>query len=531
MSGTGTDQFSVSPEKKLSILQLPWPFLALLVAGILRLPILFIPGVIHNDSYEYIRAAKSMLQGDWTGGVAPPVYSFCIMVVNSIIGNYELSGVLVSWIFGVLVVVPVYFLAKRVFDERVGRFASLLAAVQPTLYFYSGSVLSDSIYYFFLILSVYLGWLAFERGRFVTVALFGLSSTISYLIRPEAIGFLFIFSVWVLCVNPPHEKRSLFRRVALTVMAIVCFVAFSSPYLVALRKEFGRWEISRKASISLVAPDENTGKAVMSEQGEKPGHVSAAKKKKISLSSFVSEPVEVAKRLSTGFVQVLFKYQQALNPILFLLAIIGLVRRREDKSFWKIDLYLLSYCFFFFVLVLPFFWITKRHTSHLVLVALPWATYGLVRVADFVRMKTKIGFLRNHGILICLVLVMVTLFAEGFIDRINSRKHRMIRKEAGVWMRDNLPKGPVISRLPHEAFYGDMDWINVQDYDYDNIRRKAIDRNAKYLVVDEDVANSKADFVRSLEEHSFDLVYVKQKKDQKIFIFSFRQQKESQSKQ
>jgi hypothetical protein len=314
-------------------------------------------------------------------------------------------------------------------------------------------------------------------------------------------------------------------------MAIVCFVAFSSPYLVALRKEFGRWEISRKASISLVAPDENTGKAVMSEQGEKPGHVSAAKKKKISLSSFVSEPVEVAKRLSTGFVQVLFKYQQALNPILFLLAIIGLVRRREDKSLWKIDLYLLSYCFFFFVLVLPFFWITKRHTSHLVLVALPWATYGLVRVADFIRRKTKIGFFRDHGILICLVLVMVTLFAEGFIDRINSRKHRMIRKEAGVWMRDNLPKGPVISRLPHEAFYGDMDWINVQDYDYDNIRRKAIDRNAKYLVVDEDVANSKADFVRRLEEHSFDLVYVKQKKDQKIFIFSFRQQKESQSKQ
>lgn len=531
MSGSGADQHSIPGENKLSGLQWPWPFLAIFIAAILRLPIFFIPGVIHNDSYEYIRAAKAMLQGDWAGGVAPPAYSFLIMVVNSFIDNYELSGVMVSWIFGVLVVVPVYFLTKRVFDERVGRFASLLAAVQPTLYFYSGSVLSDSIYYFFLVLSVYLGWVAFEKGKFAFVAFFSLSSTISYLIRPEAIGFIFIFSVWALCVNPPHEKRALLKKLVLTVMAIACFVIFSSPYLIALRKEFGRWEISRKASISLVASEESSDRATMPEQGERPGQIIAAKKKKISLSSFVSEPGEVAKRLSTGFVQVLFKYQQALNPILFLLAIIGLIRKRKDKGLWRIDLYLLSYCFFFFVLVLPFFWITKRHTSHLVLVALPWASYGLVRIGDFVRTKARIGFFRDYGTLILLIFVMAILFAEGFADRINSRKHRMIRKEAGIWMKDNLPRGPVMSRLPHEAFYGDMDWINVQDYRYDSLLRKAIDRKAKYLVIDEDVADNQADFVGKLSENNFDLVYVKQKKDQKIFIFSFRQQKESQSKQ
>jgi 4-amino-4-deoxy-L-arabinose transferase-like glycosyltransferase len=530
MSGTGASKHSVPREDKSDGLQLPWPFFALLVACIFRLPIFFISGVIHNDSYEYIRAATSMLQGDWTGGVAPPVYSFLIMVVNSFVGNYELSGVMVSWIFGVLVVIPVYFLTKRVFDERVGRFSSLLAAVQPTLYFYSGSVLSDSTYYFFLVLSAYVGWLAFEKGRFVLVALFSLSTTIAYLIRPEAIGFIFIFSVWALFVNPPHEKRPLFRRIVLAGMAAVCFIIFSSPYLIALRQEFGRWEISRKASISLVAPDENTGKDATSEQSTRPGSISAAKKKKISLSLFVNEPLEMFKRLSTGFVQVLFKYQQALNPILFLLAIIGLIRRREDKTLWRIDLYLLSYCFFFFVLVLPFFWITKRHTSHLVLVALPWAAYGIVRVASFVRMKAKIGFLRDHGATLFLILVMAILFTEGFVDRVNSRKHRMIRKEAGVWMRENLPKGPVISRLPHEAFYGDMDWVNVQDYSYDNLLRKANDKNARYLVVDEDVAASKNDFVHILKEQSFDLVYVKQKKDQKIFVFSFRLHREEQSK-
>lgn len=528
---SSADHLFVSQKKRYSLLQPPWPLFALIVAGLLRLPILFVPGVIHNDSYEYIRAAKSMLHGDWVGGVAPPAYSFCIMVLKGITGDYELAGVLVSWIFGVLVVIPVYYLAKKVFDERIGVLTSLLAAVQPTLYFFSGSVLSDSMYYFFLATSVYLGWVAFEKGNLLSTVVFSVSTTISYLIRPEAIGFIFIFSVWVLVANPPHEKRPFLRKLILAIVATACFIVFSMPYLVALRKEFGRWEISRKASISLVAPEETIDKIIQSDKGAKSGQVNLAKKRKVSISSFVSEPVTVIKKISTGFIQVLFKYQQALTPILFLLAIIGLARRRQDKSLWRIDLYLLSYCFFFFVMVLPFFWITKRHTSHLVLIALPWSAYALARIADFVRKKTTIGFLREHAPLIFLVAIMAILFTEGFVDRINSRKHRMIRKEAGIWMRDNLPKGPVISRLPHEAFYGDMEWINVQDFSNDNLLRKATERNAKYLVVDEDITDNQADFVNMLKENNFDLVYVKQKKDQKIFVFTFRQTKDSHSKQ
>lgn len=520
---SNTDQLFDSWQRRLRLLRLPWPIIVSMIAALIRLPVLFVPGIIHNDSYEYIRAAKSMLQGDWIGGVAPPAYSFSIMVINSIIGNYELSGVLISWIFGVLVVVPVYFLARRVFDQRVGIFASILAAVQPTLFFYSGSVLSDSMYYFFIASSVYLGWRAFEKGSLVSVVVFSISTTISYLTRPEAIGFVFIFSVWVLVVNPPHEKRSFFRKLILATMAIVCFIVFSMPYLLALRKEFGRWEISRKASISLKDRGESTDTTSGVNKNEDAGSLSVDKRKKISLSSFLSEPAAALKRVSTGFIKAIFKYQQALTPILFVLAIFGLVRRRKDKSLWKVDIYLLSHVFFFFVMVLPFFWITKRHTSHLVLLALPWATFGIVRIADIIQRKRSVGFLHDHSHIILLVLVMAILFTEGLVDRINSRKHRMIRKEVGVWMRDNIPKGPVISRLPHEAFYADMDWINVQDHDVKNLLQKANEKNAKYLVFDEKAIDSKANFIKSLEENNFHLIYVHQKRKQKLFVFSFHE--------
>ncbi|HQG25163.1 MAG TPA: glycosyltransferase family 39 protein [Syntrophorhabdus sp.] len=512
-----------SQQKVLNIFPLPWIIVLLSFTIIIRLPVLFIAGIIHNDSYEYIRAAKSMLQGDWTGGVAPPVYSFCIMVLNKLVGNYELAGVLVSWIFGAAVAVPIYFFARKVFDERTGKIASLLSVVQPTLYFYSGSVLSDSVYYFFIALSVYLGWMAFEKGKLITVVLFSLSTTISYLTRPEAIGFMFIFFLWILLINPPGEKRNLLKRLTLAVTAIIFFIIFSSPYLVALRKEFGRWEISRKASISIEMLEKNTNTIIQQDKETESGPGIPTNKRRISIKSIVREPVSISKKLLAGFVLALFKYQQALNPVLFLLALVGFVRRRHDRTLWRIDLYILSYFFFFFAIVLPFFWVTKRHTSHLIVIALPWAAYGLIRISDFVRNKTTIAFMRNHVGTIFLIFIMVILFTQGVVERMNSRKHRVIRKEVGIWMKNNLQKGPVISRLPHEAFYGDMDWINVQDYSYDNLLEKATDKQAKYLIIDMDVMADNTNFVNRLKENNFDLIYVKQKRNQKIFVFSFQE--------
>jgi hypothetical protein len=154
---------------------------------------------------------------------------------------------------------------------------------------------------------------------------------------------------------------------------------------------------------------------------------------------------------------------------------------------------------------------------------LPWAAYGLIRISDFVRNKTTIAFMRNHVGTIFLIFIMVILFTQGVVERMNSRKHRVIRKEVGIWMKNNLQKGPVISRLPHEAFYGDMDWINVQDYSYDNLLEKATDKQAKYLIIDMDVMADNTNFVNRLKENNFDLIYVKQKRNQKIFVFSFQE--------
>jgi 4-amino-4-deoxy-L-arabinose transferase-like glycosyltransferase len=187
-----------------------WKVLLLIMALAfgLRIFLVLYPEVIHNDGVEYIRYAKEVLAGNWTGGKANPGYPVLIALVYTLIKNYELAGIWVSVIFGVLLVIPVFYLAKEIFNERVGIISGLVAAVHPLLYLASGSVLTESTYHFFIVTSVLFGWYAFSKGRFYQVLLFGLFTSLAFLTRPEAIGFLFIFSMWAFFLKNPEDTNS-----------------------------------------------------------------------------------------------------------------------------------------------------------------------------------------------------------------------------------------------------------------------------------------------------------------------------------
>ena len=120
--------------------------------------------MIHNDGAEYIRHAKLILSGDWTGGKAPPLYPALIAFAHLAVPDAERAGILISIIFGALLVLPVFYLGKEIFGERVGILSGVIVAVHPFLNSYSGSVLTESTYYFLVAMIVLMGWYAFERG-------------------------------------------------------------------------------------------------------------------------------------------------------------------------------------------------------------------------------------------------------------------------------------------------------------------------------------------------------------------------------
>ena len=351
-------------------------------AFLLRIPLFIYPEVIHNDGAGYIRHAKLILSGNWTGGKAPPLYPALIAFAHIFIPDAERAGILISIIFGTLLVLPVFYLGKEIFDERVGVLSAVIVAVHPFLNSYSGSVLTESTYYFLVALIVLTGWYAFQRGRMMDVIFFGFLTSLAYLTRPEGIGFLVVFGFWILIVNPSGAKRSWTKRFGIVFLAVFCFLLLSGPYIIQIRKETGRWGITKKFAILMDPSSQEDGAQSIE---------AFTKKKEIYLLSLMKNPLIVLKKIVVGFFQSLYKFQQAYNPLLFVFALLALVFYRAIPFSAKANLYLFAYFFFFLGLVLPFLWVARRYTSQMIPIAIPWAAFGFIYFTRWVSEHLKKG--------------------------------------------------------------------------------------------------------------------------------------------
>jgi len=482
------------------------------LAFILRIFLVLYPEVIHIDGVEYIRHAKEVLVGNWTEGKSSPGYPALVAFASTLIKNYELAGIWVSIVFGVLLVIPVFYLGKTIFNEKVGMISGLVVAVHPFLHTFSGSVLTESTYHFFIATSVLFGWYAFRKGRFDHVLLFSVFATLAFLTRPEAIGLLFVFIVWVFFFNPPEERRYWSKRMVMTLVALLAFLAFSSPYLGQLRKETGKWSISKKLDISVGS---------VSEVGDLPS-VNEIRpwREGLPLLSLFKDPLSLSVRVGTGFFSSLYKFQQVFNPILSLFAVIGwvgIIRNRSPFSL-KANCYIMTHHLFYFGLLLSILFTSRRYTSHMISISIPWAAFGFWLFLGWIQERGRFVGSQKKFMALLLVILLVGLFIQGRV--IHPRDHRSIQKEAGLWMKDHLPRGvKIMSRLPQEAFYAELPWIIIPKKSYEEVLRVARSNGIRYLVLDEDVEKRSPGFLGKLKEEDLTLLKDWNKQDQKIVIF------------
>ena len=486
-----------------------WHILILLlfIAFALRLVLLLQPEVIHNDGTDYISHAKEVLAGNWMGGRSGPVYPALIaLAYTTLIRNYELAGILVSVIFGTLLVLPVFYLGKEIFSEKVGVLSGLLVAVQRFLYTPSGSVLTESTYHFFIAASVLFSWRAFRQGKFHHVLLFSFFTSLAYLTRPEGIGFLFVFFIWALLINPPERKRGWEKRAGMILLAIFCFLLFSSPYLIHLRNELGRWQISKKVFLSTESLSEEEQASM------KAGGI----KEKINLRALAKKPLTLLGKIGGGLLKSFIGFFQVLNPILFFLTLLGWVKIFKMKSSFtfKANFYILSHHVFFFAFVLPLYWIERRYVSQMVSFSIPWAALGCLEVAGWLPRWIGKEPLRKKVSLILLLLLLGGIFVHGRVT--STRDIRVIRRETGLWMKEHMPKGAkMMSRFPQEAFYAEMPWvpIGVHVRSYEEILREARSKEVRYLILDETIEKNSSGFSEKIKEE--DLILLKEFRNHK----------------
>lgn len=490
-----------------------WKMLLLILvfASGLRLFLLISPEVIHNDGIEYLNHAKRIVSGDWSGGRVPPLYPALIAFFYSLMGNYEFAGILVSTVFGSLIVLPVFYLGRELFNDKIGVLSALLASVHPFLFISSGSVLTESTYRFFLTASVLFGWKAFSKGVFYHILLFSLFTTFAYFTKPEAIGILLVFFLWVLWIHPPAGKRRWKKRTGIVLIALFSFLVFASPYLIKIRTETGKWGISQKIVISIGSFLEKEGV---------PSIDDIRRRKEFPLISLLTDPLTALGKAGIGMVTSMYKFQQVFNPLLFLFAVLGWVFLLKKKNVFSLkgNLFVFMHLVFFFGLVFPFFWMTRRYTSQMIAVSIPWSAAGCLGVLEWFSQRFKKESLRERIPLFFLILLVIGLFAQGRM--IHGREHRLVQREVGWWMKENLDQGAkMMSRMPQEAFYAELPWVRMPQAGYEEILREAREKGIQYLVIDEEIETYSPHFLEKSKEGELIRLFDLKKKDRHMMVF------------
>jgi hypothetical protein len=184
----------------------------------------------------------------WWSMVWPPFYPFMIFLFSLVAGSLESAAFAVSLVLGSLVVLPFFFLAKKIFDYRVAYPGSVLVVFFPTLIVASLVSLSEATYTFFLLFTLMAGWALMMKRSYLSAIAFGLLGGICYLTRPE---FLVCFGLLLLVFLIFQIKRKSQNTASVLTLLAVCVVGFlvlALPYIHFMHSQSGHWILSGKTA-------------------------------------------------------------------------------------------------------------------------------------------------------------------------------------------------------------------------------------------------------------------------------------------
>ena len=159
----------------------------------------------------------------------PPGGVLFLWFFSQILGYNLVSASLISIFFTALTVIPIYRLGKRLYSEKVARYALLLFLITPNFVMFTGTSM-DGPFSVFPILSVYLFYEARARET--------LSHQEWYVFRPYslltglslALGMFMTYSTVVvgvfLCIIPLLERKQFVQYLKVLLFAGAAFIGF-----------------------------------------------------------------------------------------------------------------------------------------------------------------------------------------------------------------------------------------------------------------------------------------------------------------
>jgi 4-amino-4-deoxy-L-arabinose transferase-like glycosyltransferase len=228
---------------------LPKPLGALLLLALaLRVAAAANTAVINHDGARFTMSARAIRAGDWETALnveprMPPLYPIAIAALSTATGSLGLAGVIISVLCGTLLVVPVYLLARAIWDGRVAFLAGLVVAILPDLALNAGDVWTEPLFFLLFFVSAAATWFAGERPALWKFAVAGIAGGLAVLTRPEGLYTFAAILGWGAIVawirRREPEGRAL--RVAGPLLAALIWIAVLFPYANWIHQRFGFW--------------------------------------------------------------------------------------------------------------------------------------------------------------------------------------------------------------------------------------------------------------------------------------------------
>ena len=252
MEGAGTEKEAqaAQPARPGAWLDLRLIAILLVVAAGVRIWVVARTEVPARDSIGYIRYAWRLQHEQWAKVMREserhPGYPISIYLASIPIRHFfsapdalemQLSAQIASSVAGVLLVLPMYFLGRALFDRTVGFWSALLFQCLPE----SGLVLSDglseSVFLLFAVSGLLMAVHALQHGSLWRFAWCGLFGGLAFLTRPEGGLIVAITGLVLLAMQLSRAWRRPWRRVLLCGGSLMfAAVLTTSPFFLTIRR-------------------------------------------------------------------------------------------------------------------------------------------------------------------------------------------------------------------------------------------------------------------------------------------------------
>jgi len=464
---------------------LEFKYLGLLIAGVYFIVLLIISLLYHKVGdygvetdffWGYVPEAKSFINGylkiDPFRG---PFYPIVLGLVNLIISNYFISGILIGIVSASFVIFLSYEIIKRIFSPLVALFVTLILAVNPIFVQYSYSAGTDMIFCALATATMYFFFKS-NTLNYKNLIIAAILGGLSYLTRYNGV-FLFGFVVVILFIN--YWNISWTNRIKSSVVFVAVFILTFTPWGIYCLNEKGSFFYNENYKNIAYELFYGKGQIAWDEFWfkESSNFTSLPDVVTRDFSKFISM---IIGNIGEHFLLDMERMMGWFAGAFVILGLLLLVISRPYKNWKSIETgYYLSNLFFFGLLLLIFY--SERFSIFLI----PF--YTLLAIKPLFSEKFLLKKLPVQiGYLLAIALVTVTLAKSISFNssRINSGPQELLILKD--WYDNNVPQNErgkkLAARKPHVAYYLDMEFSLLPlAENYNELLEKLKENNVDYL--------------------------------------------------